>query len=60
MKWSARVEKLSKIAGKPTHMCAKWMLFEVIQYVPAARLIAVAIHSMMLIGTHWRTPKVSF
>ena len=48
------------IDGKRTHMCAKWTLLEVLQYVPAARLMAVAIHSMMLIGTHWRTPKVSF
>ena len=46
--------------GRRTQMCAKCTLFEVLQYVFAAMLIAVAIHRMMLTGTHCRTPKASF
>ena len=50
--------EVSQIVGELTHMCAKWTLFDVTQYVPTARLIAVATQSIRLIGTHWRTPKV--
>lgn len=36
------------------------MLFDVAQYVPAARLAAVAIHSKMLTTSHWVTPNANF
>lgn len=36
-------------------ICAKYGLFDLAQYVPAANDAAVAIHSMMLTGMNWRT-----
>lgn len=32
------------------HICAKWMLFDCLQYAPTARETAVAIHRMMEVG----------
>jgi len=37
-------------------ICAKCGLLLCLQNTPAARVVAVAIHMMMLVGMNWRTP----
>jgi hypothetical protein len=39
-----------------SQMCAKWMLFDALQYVPTASDIAVAIQTMREVGMNCRTP----